>query len=143
MSWVGPTAKSAAKYGVKYGPHVKVAWQVGGKRARSAATAKLEAVSARRKAFDQASVTTDGSVLRVVAHGEPVFVVFAQDDPIASYPEVETPLDQLIERADLSKRLTPEQRREQQLRTKVQRVRKSTRRATRAPAPARDDTPRL
>lgn len=111
MSWVGPTAKQAAKFGVKYGPHARVAWQVGGKHVSAAVRAKADEVTLRRQAYDEAATTREGSVLRVVHQGRPMFVVFAGEEPVASYPDAETPLPDLVGRADLSKRETPDERR--------------------------------
>ena len=122
MSWIKPVAKNAAKYGAKYGPHAKVAWEAGGKHLQAAARAKLDEMSLKRKAFDQASGTTDGSVLRVVRNGQPVFVVFSGDEPVASYPTVEEPLQDVLERADLSQRKSPDEYREQRLRARAQRA---------------------
>lgn len=129
MSWIGPVAKNTAKYGAKYGPHVKVAWEVGGKHLQAAARAKLDELSLRRKAFDHAGVIQSGSVLRVPHRGEPVFVVFADEEPVASYPPVEQPLGDVVRRADLSKRRTAEEFREQQLRARVRRAGAKVRRS--------------
>jgi hypothetical protein len=133
MSWMGPVAKNAVKYGAKYGPHAKVAWEVGGKHVQAAARAKLDELAWRRKAFDHAGVTADGSVLRVVHDGDPVFVVFAGDEPVASYPRVEAALPDLVRRADLSKRVTPEEFRQRQLRARARRAGERVRRSHRAP----------
>jgi len=122
MGWVAPAAKTAAKYGAKYGPHAKVAWELVGKQVQSAARAKLDAAAMRRKAFAHADATNEGSVLKVVDHGEPVFVVFSDGDPVASYPEVERLLADLVARADMSKRTTPDQWRAQQIRARVKRA---------------------
>lgn len=122
MGWVAPAAKNAAKYGAKYGPHAKVAWEIAGKQVQSAARARLDVAAQRRKAFAHAETTSDGSVLRAVDHGEPVFVVFSGGDPVASYPELDRPLVDLVARADMTKRTTPEQWREQQIRAKVKRI---------------------
>jgi hypothetical protein len=62
-------------------------------------------------------------VLRVVDHGSAVFVVFSGDEPVASYPEVDRLLADLTERADLAKRVTPEQHRDRQLRARARRAR--------------------
>ena len=129
MGWVVPTAKKAAKYGAKYGPHAKVAWEVMGKQVQSAARAKLDTATLRRKAFAHADATVDGSVLKVIDHGDPVFVVFSDGDPVASYPEIDTPLAHLVARADMSKRTTPEQWREHQIRAKVKRAGAKVRRS--------------
>ena len=132
MSWVGPVAKNAAKYGAKYGPHAKVAWELAGKHVQAAARARRDAATLRRKAFDQAAVTRDGSVLRVVEAGEPVFVVFSGDEPVGCYPTTERSLEELVVRADLAQRTTPEEHREQLLRARMLRA------ADRLPRPGRD-----
>ncbi len=122
MSWVGPVVKSAAKYGVKYGPHARVAWETGGKQVQAAVRIRMDEAALRRRAFDQAGSTLEGSVLRVVDHGDAVYVVFAGDEPVGSYPEVAQPLDVLVAKRDLSKRVTPEQHREQQVRERLRRA---------------------
>lgn len=122
MSWVGPVAKNAAKYGAKYGPHAKVAWEVGGKHVQSAVRARLDESASRRTAVQQAESTQDGSVLRVVDRGETFFVVFAGDEPVAVYPSIERPLVELVARRDLSRRRTPEQIREQRVTARVRRA---------------------
>jgi hypothetical protein len=122
MSWVGPVAKNAAKYGAKYGPHAKVAWEVGGRHVQAAVRARLDEAALRRKAVAQAESTQDGSVLRVVDQGETFYVVFAGDEPVASYPASEKPLVELVQRRDLSKRRTPEEIHEQELRARVRRA---------------------
>jgi hypothetical protein len=122
MGWITRASKNAAKYGVKYGPHAKVAWEVGGKHLQAAARAKLDELAMRRKAFDEADGTLDGSVLRVVEQGDPVFVVFAGDEPVASYPRVPRPLAEVVRRADLAKRVSVAAYREQQIRARARRA---------------------
>jgi hypothetical protein len=122
MGWITRATKNAAKYGVKYGPHAKVAWEVGGKHLQAAARAKLDELTLRRKAFDEADGTRDGSVLRVVEQGEPVFVVFSGDEPVAAYPRAERPLAEVVRRADLDKRVTVAEYHEQQLRARARRA---------------------
>jgi hypothetical protein len=122
MGWITRATKNAAKYGVKYGPHAKVAWEVGGKHLQAAARVKLDELALRRKAFDEADGTLDGSVLRVVEQGDPVFVVFSGDEPVAAYPPVERPLADVVRRADLAKRVTVVEYREQRLRARARRA---------------------
>lgn len=121
MSWAKVAGKTAAKYGVRYGPHAVAVWKVAGSHVETAARHKMDEVSARRTAFDHAGSVSGGSVLRVVDKGAAVFVVFSVDEPIASYPETERPLTDLVERADLSRRVTPSERREKRLRSRVRR----------------------
>ena len=40
-------------------------------------------------------------------HGEPVWVVFSADDPIAAHPASTTPIAELIANSDLSTRVRP------------------------------------
>lgn len=133
MSWMFPAAKTAAKYGAKYGPHAKVAWEAFGKQAQAAARAKIDEIALRRKAFDQAEAMREGSVLRIVDQGQAVFVVFAGEEPISSYPPVQQPLADLVKPADLSKRRTPEEFAQQQVRARVARARENVRRRGRRP----------
>ena len=121
MGWATSAGKTAAKYGVRYGPHAVAAWKVAGPKVEAAARAKLDEVGARRRAFDHAGSVAGGSVLRVVDRGRPVFVVFSQDEPVATYPEVERPLPELTSRADLAQRTTPAEHKDSQLRTRLTR----------------------
>ncbi|MEO5711668.1 MAG: hypothetical protein ABIQ59_17810 [Nocardioidaceae bacterium] len=122
MSWVGPVARNAAKYGAKYGPHAKVAWEVGGKHVQAAVRARFDEAGLRRTAVAQAEGTQDGTVLRLVDQGETFYVVFAGEDPVASYPSTEKSLAELVAKKDLSKRRTPEAIHEQELRNRVRRA---------------------
>lgn len=132
MGWVRPTAKKAATYGAKYGPHAVVVWNVAGEHIQAAARAKAAEIAERRKAFQEAESVVDGSVLRVVDHGTTTFVVFAGEEPVASYPESSKPLDQLLGHSDLSKRVTPEQRRERGAVNRARRAAQTARRRRRA-----------
>jgi hypothetical protein len=121
MGWATSAGKTAAKYGVRYGPHAVAAWKIAGPRVEAAARAKIDEVGARRTAFDHADSVAGGSVLRVVERGSGVFVVFSGEEPVASYPEVERSLPDLVARADLAKRVTPEEHRRRQLRARLRR----------------------
>lgn len=139
MSWVGPVVKGAAKYGVKYGPQAKVAWDHGGKHVQAAARTKLDNVAARRTAFEQAETVTDGSVLKTIHQGKQIWVVFSADEPVAAYPTASpaTPdLIELVSHADLSTRETPEQYRARQMRQRAKRAReRMPKRSKRGEAP--------
>lgn len=129
MGWTS-AGKTAAKYGVKYGPHAVALWKVAGHHVEAAARSKMDELTARRTAFDHADATAEGSVLRVVHAGQAVFVVFTADEPVAAYPQVEQDLDDLVATADLGKRVTPEQHHAQQLRARVRQARAKARRRT-------------
>ncbi len=122
MGWASTAGRSAAKYGVKYGPHAVAAWKIAGSHVESAARHKVDDVSARRTAFDHADAVADGAVLRVVEHGRPVYVVLTGDVPVASYPEGERDLAALLATADLGKRVTPEEHRQRRLRSRARRA---------------------
>jgi hypothetical protein len=98
-----------AKLTAKYGPHAIAAARIGGPVAKQAVLTQQRRLQGRRHAFDKAGTVEDGSVLRVRDGQEVVWVVFAADDPVAVYPEVTTPVSDLVARADLSKRVSPEQ----------------------------------
>ena len=131
MSWVGPAARNVAKYGVKYGPQAKVAWDIGGKHVQAAARKQLDNVAARRKAFEQAELVKDGSVLKTINQGTQIWVVFSANDPVAAYPSNPTDnptsdptgLPELLSHADLSNRETPAEHRAKQLRQRARRAR--------------------
>lgn len=123
---MSPVAKNAVrygvKYGVKYGPQAKVVWDVAGKQVQSAAKAQADNLAARRTAFVEAETLVDGSVLRRVWDGHPVWVVLSGDRPLSAYPSAPADLGQLVADADLSKRVTPEQHRQAQLRARAKRA---------------------
>jgi hypothetical protein len=123
---MSPVAKNAmkygVKYGVKYGPQAKVAWDVAGKQVQAAAKAQADNLAARRTAFAEAETLVDGSVLRRVWEGRPVWLVLSGDRPRSAYPPVTGELAHLLADADLSKRITPEQHRQAQLRARARRA---------------------
>jgi hypothetical protein len=122
MGWVGPASKRGATLAVKYGPHAMKAWDLFGDKVKEGARQKLDEMAARNLAFKDAESRVSGSVLRVAQKGVPVFVVFAGEEPVAAYPETDQPLSSLIDRVDLSRRITPAQRRERQLRARALRA---------------------
>jgi len=123
MSWIGPVVKGGVKYGVKYGPQAKILWDNGGKHVQVAARSMAEAASARRTAFQKAETVVNGSVLKQIDAGKPVWVVYAGDEPVDAFPRPSVALAQLVEHADLSARVTPEAYHAQQLRQRARRAR--------------------
>ena len=121
MGWARTASKTAARYGVRYGPHVVAAWKIAGPKVEAAARSKLDEAGARRTAFDHADSVAEGWVVGVVVGGHGVFVVLSGDEPLAAYPEVERPLADLLDRADLGKRVTPAEHRQRQLRARLRR----------------------
>lgn len=102
--------KNAATYGVKYGPAVYEAVKHGRGPAQAAAQRAIEARTSRRRALEHARTVREGSVLKAVRDGHPVWVVFSADEPIAAYPMTTEPLTELVRHNDLSKRETPDER---------------------------------
>lgn len=123
MRPIGPFLRTAARYGVRYGPHAKQAWDLFGKQAQAAARDKAAELSARRHAFLHAETVRDGSVLRVIHDARPVWVVYSGDRPVHTYPTVAVAIDRLVADADVDKRVTPEEHRARRLRERAKRVR--------------------
>jgi hypothetical protein len=111
MSWMGPAAKKA----LKYGPHAQQIWKHVGKPAQATARKQWAVWAARRTAVQHADTLADGSVLGVMHDGERYWVVFSADEHVAVYPPTKTPISELVARADLGKRFTPAEVRERQL----------------------------
>lgn len=76
MSWIGPAAKKA----VKYGPQAKIVWDRAGRPAAEVAARKAQ----------------------IQLHaGEPVHVVLSRGEPVEAFPPVDIGLPTLIKDADL------------------------------------------
>jgi hypothetical protein len=100
----GPVAAAAAQ---KWGP---VVWeQVKSQRAPAEkfVQAKVAKGNQRKKAMAHAATVIDGSVLQVFHAHTAHWVVFSGDDPIAVHPPTGASFDELLDRADLSKRVRP------------------------------------
>lgn len=95
---------SNAKRALKYGPWVVEAVRHGREPAQKAVTAVVRRRSARRSAFAHAATLRSGSVLQAFHDGEPTWIVFAGEEPIAAYPPVPVPLPPLIAHSDLGQR---------------------------------------
>ena len=119
MSWIGPAAKKA----VKYGPQAKIAWDKAGKPAAEIAAKKAQTQLQRRKAFAKAATVVEGSVIRLVHAGEPVHVVLAHGEPLEAYPPVDVELPALMKDADLSAAVTSEEHEAKRVKTRVARAR--------------------
>ena len=107
VSPVVRVAGTTAKLAVKYGPQVKIAWDNGGRQGAAAAARRAQSLSARRKALRHAATLVAGAVLKVAPEGRSVYVVLSGDEPMAAYPAQERPLTELVEHADLDKRILP------------------------------------
>jgi hypothetical protein len=100
-------AKTVIKYSVKYGPLVYEAVKHGREPAQRALQRAMARQGDRRRAFKHAETLVDGMVLRVFREGEPIWVVFSGEHPVAAYPVVEVELSVLLEHADLGQRVRP------------------------------------
>lgn len=99
------------KKAVVYGPLAKVVWDHAGSTVTAAAKDAYVRRGARRKAIDHADTLKGGAVLRVVHAGEPHWVVFSDGSPVGCYPDDGMPIDEVLESADMSKLMTPDQAR--------------------------------
>ena len=99
----------AVKYGVKYGPHLVVAAKALKEPATAYAQAKLAEQRERKIALAEAATLQAGTVLKVFHDNSPVWVVYAGEEPVSAHPAVPVPLAALVERADLSQRMRPEE----------------------------------
>jgi hypothetical protein len=131
MPGKGKAVGNLVKWGVKYGPHVVVLAQQAKEPAMKAAQTALDRQKARRRAIEHAATVREGSVLKTfdprADHGEPVWVVFSADDPIAAHPTSTTPLSELIANSDLATRVRPAD-----LPTPADRIKQLPRKARRA-----------
>ena len=132
-------AARAAKLAAKYGPHVAAAVKVAGPTVRDTVATQRKRLENRHAAFDKAGTLAEGSVLRQRDGDEVVWVVFTGDEPVAVYPEVKTPIPDLVKSADLSKRVTPEEFDAAKVRKRAGRAaRSATSRLRRSPAEPKD-----
>ncbi len=106
---------TGAKLAIKYGPLIKVAWDKGGKQAADTAAKRAATLRSRKRALAHAAGLVDGSILKIAPGGRTLYVVFTGDLPVATYPPQETPLTVLLQNADLSKRIRPEEVRRRRL----------------------------
>lgn len=103
----GRLAKTVFRYGMKYGPLVFEAVKHGREPAQRAVRESLARQACRRRAHRHAATLLDGSVLQVFRDGEPIWIAFSGETPVAAYPAVDVPLATLLEYADLSRREPP------------------------------------
>ena len=118
---VTKAATAAAVLAVKYGPQAKIVWDKGGKQATQAAAKRAMTLNSRRKALAHAAGVKDGSILKIAPTGSTMYVVFAGDQPIASYPTQDVPFAVLLAHADLDKRVRPDDAKRRPPRPKVTR----------------------
>ena len=95
------------KLGVKYGPVAYEAIKHGKDPAKEFAQKQLSKLTARKQALAHAEGLMDGSAMPVWEGDQQVWVVFNGDEPMATHPNTTTPLAQLIQGYDLTKRIRP------------------------------------
>jgi hypothetical protein len=110
VSWIGPAAKRA----LKYGPYAAQAWKHLGKPTQAAVQKQASSWAARRTALQHADTVNHGSVLGVMHEGAKVWVVYSGEEPVTAYPSTTKTLAELVAHADLARRMTPQQARERQ-----------------------------
>lgn len=98
----------AFKLGARYGPQIWVASKALREPAKQAAHKVVASEKARRSAMTHARSLTDGSILKVYLGEAALWVVFSGDTAVTVYPPSDVPLSSLIERADLTKRIRPD-----------------------------------
>lgn len=108
MPW-GKVIVTVGKAAVKYGPAAKVFYDQAKEPATDFARKRLDAARHRRLAVERARTLRDGTLLRLVPHEEPVWVVFSGDEPVSAHPDKGEPLSSLLARADLTRRIYPDQ----------------------------------
>ncbi|MHB8186739.1 MAG: hypothetical protein ACYDDU_11790 [Dermatophilaceae bacterium] len=98
---------NVVKLGVKYGPVAYEAIKHGKEPAKEFAQKQINKLTARKQALAHAEGLMDGSTMPVWEGDQQVWVVFNGDEPIATHPNVTTPLALLIQGYDLDKRIRP------------------------------------
>ena len=101
-------AKSVTR-AAKYAPLAYQAYKHGREPVQKAVQKALDRRSQQRQATAHARTLVDGSVLGTFHGGDRVWVVFSGDEPVAAYPSHQAELKDVIGRADLSKRVPPDE----------------------------------
>lgn len=110
MAGKGKAVVKVVKVGAKYGPQIWVATKALHGPAKEAAQKMMASEKARKSAFDHAKSLADGSILKVYEGDQSLWLVFSGDTAITVYPVSPTPLPHLLQGADLTKRIRPEDR---------------------------------
>lgn len=76
--------------------------------AKEAANKAISSERARRQAMAHAKSLADGSILKVYKGDAAHWVVFSGDEAVGVHPETDMLLPALVERADLTKRIRPD-----------------------------------
>ena len=110
MAGKGKVAVTAFKLGVKYGPQIWVATQALREPAKEAVSKAMSSEKARRAAMAHAKSLADGSILKVYKGDASHWVVFSADEPVTVYPADRHAARHAARRADLTKRIRPDDR---------------------------------
>jgi hypothetical protein len=102
--------RNAIRYGVKYGPLAYEAIKHGREPAQQAMQSALAKRNARKTAIEHAATLRNGTLLKVLHEGRPIWFVFSDDEIVATYPPVPmASYGDLLRHADLANRVKPEQ----------------------------------
>lgn len=110
MSWIPQVGKRA----LKYGPQAQLAWRHAGKPAADAVQRAVGVRNAQRIALRHADTVVEGAILRAIHNGDTFWVVYSGGEPVAAYPNTSVPVGEVVAKADLSKKMTPDQLRARQ-----------------------------
>jgi hypothetical protein len=94
---------------VRYGPQAAIVWKYAAGPVTAAAQRAFAAQAHRRTALKHADTVTEGAILMVMDNGQTHWVVFSGGKPVAVYPASVRSLDELVEDANLTKKMTPDQ----------------------------------
>jgi hypothetical protein len=108
MAGKGKLIGRGVRLGIKYGPQIWVATQALREPAKEAVGKAVSSEKARRQAMAHATSLSEGSILKVYKGDRAHWVVFGGDEPVGVYPPADLPLATLVERADLTKRIRPQ-----------------------------------
>jgi hypothetical protein len=108
MAGKGKLVTQTVKLGIKYGPQIWVATQALRDPAKEAANKAISSERARRQAMAHAKSLADGSILKVYRGDVAHWVVFSGDESVGVHPQTDLPPSALVERADLTKRIRPD-----------------------------------
>ena len=108
MAGKGKLVTQTVKLGIKYGPQIWVATQALRDPAKEAANKAISSERARRQAMAHAKSLADGSILKVYRGDVAHWVVFSGDEAVGVHPQTDLPPSALVERADLTKRIRPD-----------------------------------
>jgi hypothetical protein len=109
--------------GAKYAPAARGVYDAVKDPVTHVVKGRRDRMIARRDAYREAETVVDGSVLLILKLGQPRWVVYSGDQPIAVHPFAPgDDLKTLTAYADLARRETPEQRRERLIQARVRRA---------------------